>query len=107
MGLDEEFRRAGVNRGLGERDVDVRAIAERFGKTATGDNHGVALRLEQAALVDLGTYWGDTLERCGAWNAHWNPDLRQLPHPLIFEHKASVHPAQPVTNRGRQACNMA
>jgi hypothetical protein len=31
MRLDEEIRRAGVNRGLGERDVDVRAIAERFG----------------------------------------------------------------------------
>jgi hypothetical protein len=31
MRLDEEFRRAGVNRGLGERDVDVRAVAERFG----------------------------------------------------------------------------
>jgi hypothetical protein len=32
---------------------------------ATGDNRGVALRLEQAAQVDLGTYWGDTLDRCG------------------------------------------
>jgi hypothetical protein len=70
MRLDEEIRRAGVNRGLGERDVDARAIAERFGETATGDNHGVALRLEQAAQVDLGTYWGDTPDRCGAWNVH-------------------------------------